>query len=147
MTSTPRLSAIARLSACLSKLHGERCRISPRASKIEAFQDELESAALAVVGLNHSGLLPTCGACHGSGRRDLTPTEAITLASVPCEFFGKNLDKANGLDLGDEVLIAVNLRGRESGGKFYGSNDAWHVKVTRSAGGPPPPTDDDQLPF
>lgn len=86
MTSTPRLSAIARLSACLSKLHGERCRISPRASKIEAFQDELESAALAVVGLNHSGLLPMCGACHGSGRRDLTPTEEITLASVPSEW-------------------------------------------------------------
>lgn len=49
--------------------------------------------------------------------------------------------------VGDEVLIAVNLRGREANGKFYGSNDAWHVKVTRSAGGPPPPTDDDQLPF
>ncbi len=66
---------------------------------------------------------------------------------IPCEFFGKNLDKADRLAVGDEVLIAVNLRGRESNGKFYGSNDAWHVKVTRSAGGPPPPTDDDQLPF
>lgn len=66
---------------------------------------------------------------------------------IPCEFFGKNLDKADRLAVGDEVLIAVNLRGREANGKFYGSLDAWHVKVTRSAGGPPPPTDDDQLPF
>lgn len=86
MSTTPRLSAISRLSNCLSKLHGERCRRDPRADKLEAFQNELERAALAVIGLDHSGLLPTCGACHGSGRRDLTPTESMTLASVPAEW-------------------------------------------------------------
>ena len=56
---------------------------------------------------------------------------------IPCEFFGKNADKADPLRVGDEVLIAVNIRGRESGGKFYGSNDAWFVKVTRSSMPPP----------
>lgn len=65
--------------------------------------------------------------------------------SVPCEFFGKNCDKADRLAVGDEVLISVNLRGRESNGKYYGSLDAWLVKVVSQAVPPPSLTDD--IPF
>lgn len=95
----------------------------------------------------HVGEVQTVGAKGAQKRVVVVETAGDYPQKIPCEFFGKNLDKSDRIAVGDEVLIAVNLRGRESGGKFYGGLDAWHVKVTRSAGGPPPPTDDDQLPF
>ena len=38
-------------------------------------------------------MLPECQACHGSGRRNLTPTEAATLANLArgCELAGPDL--------------------------------------------------------
>ena len=95
----------------------------------------------------HVGEVQTVGAKNTPKRTVAVETAGDYPQKIPCEFFGKNLDKANGLDLGDEVLIAVNLRGRESGGKFYGRNDAWHVKVTKRANAVPPPDLDDSLPF
>lgn len=77
--------AIKRLAAALSTLHGARCRSAP-ADAIERCQNELERAALAVVGADHAGMLPECQACHGSGRRNLTPTEAATLLAVTDEW-------------------------------------------------------------
>lgn len=95
----------------------------------------------------HVGEVMSVGQKGAQKRVIVVETAGDYPQKIPCEFFGKNLDKANGLDLGDEVLIAVNLRGRESGGKFYGSNDAWHVKVTKRANVAPPPDLDDSLPF
>ena len=95
----------------------------------------------------HVGEVMTVGTRGAQKRVVVVETVGDYPQKIPCEFFGKNIDKADRLNVGDEVLIAVNLRGREANGKFYGSNDAWHVKVTRSAGGPPPPADDSELPF
>ena len=52
----------------------------------------------------------------------------------------------------DPTITIAGLRAQvdslESNGKFYGSNDAWHVKVTRSASPPPNvASPDDDLPF
>lgn len=77
--------AIRRLAAALSKLHGARIRVAS-ADAIERCQNELERATLAVVGADHAGMLPECPACHGYGRRDLTPTEASTLSAVTDEW-------------------------------------------------------------
>ena len=96
----------------------------------------------------HVSEVQTVGTRGAQKRVIVVETTGDYPQKIPCEFFGKNIDKAADLRVGDEVLIAVNLRGRESGGKFYGSNDAWRVKVTRSAGPQPqPPIDDDSLPF
>lgn len=127
MSLTPRLSAIARLSACLSKLHGERCRLSPREDRIEAIHGELEAAALAVVARDHSGLLPTCGCCHGSGRRDLTPTEALTLASVPTEWTTTTAIR-DALRVTGPV-IANRLAAMEAVGLVESKRDATHPRV------------------
>ncbi len=57
---------------------------------------------------------------------------------IQVEFFGKNLDKLreSGADVNDDVMIAVDLKGRESGSRVFGSNDGWAIKVTRK--GEPP---------
>lgn len=94
------------------------------------------------------GEVQTVGTRGAQKRVVVVETAGDYPQKIPCEFFGKNLDKADRLAVGDEVLIAVNLRGREANGKFYGSNDAWHVKVTRSASPPPNvASPDDDLPF
>ena len=67
-------------------------------------------------------------------------------------FAGKNLDKADALRVGDDVVIDANLRGRRSsGGRVFTDIDAWRVKVTsappRQASPPPPANPDDDLPF
>ncbi len=97
----------------------------------------------------HVSEVQTVGQKGAQKRVVVVETSGDYPQKLPCEFFGKNVDKAAALQVGDEVLIAVNLRGRESAGKFYGSNDAWHVKVTRSASTPPPSVagPDDDLPF
>lgn len=95
----------------------------------------------------HVGEVQTVGQKGAQKRVIVVETAGDYPQKIPCEFFGKNIDKAADLATGDEVLIAVNLRGRESGGKFYGSLDAWHVKVTKRANAVPPPDLDDSLPF
>ena len=95
----------------------------------------------------HVGEVQTVGAKNTPKRTVVVETAGDYPQKIPCEFFGKNADKADPLRVGDEVLIAVNLRGRESNGKFYGSNDAWFVKVTRSSMPPPNAANpDDDLP-
>lgn len=95
----------------------------------------------------HVGEVQTVGQKGAQKRVVVVETIGDYPQKIPCEFFGKNLDKADRLAVGDEVLIAVNLRGREANGKFYGSLDAWHVKVTKRANAAPPPDIDDSLPF
>lgn len=73
--------------------------------------------------------------------------------TIPVEFFGRNLDKLidSGADVNDEVIIAVDIKGRTSGSRTFGSNDGWHIKVTAKGKPPapaPPPADNfDDLPF
>lgn len=64
---------------------------------------------------------------------------------VPVEFFGRNLDKftESGANVNDEVMIAVDLKGRESGVRVFGSNDGWAIKVTKKGEPPPPPPEID----
>lgn len=104
---------IKRLAAALSTLHGARCRSAPD-DAIERCQNELERAALAVVGADHAGMLPECQACHGSGRRNLTPTEAATLANLArgCELAGPDLRHRAARALIDRGVEAGIDRGR-----------------------------------
>lgn len=75
--------------------------------------------------------------------------------TIPIEFFGRNFDKfaTSGAGVNDEVLIAVDLKGRDTGARVFGSNDGWAIKVTSKGVPPPPePTPDtrsqlDSLPF
>ena len=74
---------------------------------------------------------------------------------VAVTFAGKNLDKAAELNVGDEVVIDANLRGRRSnGGRVFTDIDAWRVKVTSGGAAPSPPFSggtpagpDDDIPF
>lgn len=67
------------------------------------------------------------------------------------EFFGKNADKASGINVGDEIRAHVNVNGREHNGRYYTSLSAWKVDVLTKAGGLPAGTQaanpDDDLPF
>lgn len=64
---------------------------------------------------------------------------------IPVEFFGRNLDKfvESGADVNDDAMIAVDIKGRESGSRVFGSNDGWAIKVTRKGEPPPPPPEVD----
>ena len=97
----------------------------------------------------HIGEEQSVGAKGAPKRLVVVKTGGEYPQTVPVEFFGKNFDKAQPLAVGDEVLIAVNLRGREAKGNWYGSLDAWNVKVTKAADAVPPPVHDnsDPLPF
>lgn len=67
--------------------------------------------------------------------------------TIPVEFFGRNLDKLieSGANVNDEVMIAVDLKGRSSGARTYGGNDGWHIKVTAKGKPPPPSTRNDPM--
>ena len=111
--------------------------------------DEQRSTATIIGRVETIGEVQTIGA-KGFQKREVVIESEHTSKwpqLVAVVFAGKNLDKANALNLGDEVVIDANLRGRRSAnGRVFTDIDAWRVKVT-SAGSPPPPTDDDQLPF
>ena len=68
--------------------------------------------------------------------------------TIPVEFFGRDVDsfENSGAGVDDEVLVAVNLRGRASGARVFGSNGGYAIKVTRKGDPPPPPSADDAGP-
>lgn len=49
---------------------------------------------------------------------------------IPVQFTNANVEKADSLKLGDSVTISCNIRGREYGGKWYISLDAWRIEAT-----------------
>ena len=49
---------------------------------------------------------------------------------IPVQFTNANVDKADSLKLGDSVSVSCNIRGREYGGKWYLSLDAWRIEAT-----------------
>ena len=49
---------------------------------------------------------------------------------IPVQFTNANVDKSDSLKLGDAVTISCNIRGREYGGKWYISLDAWRIEAT-----------------
>lgn len=65
--------------------------------------------------------------------------------TIPVEFFGRDVDnfENSGAGINDEVMVAVNLRGRASGSRVFGSNGGYAIKVTRKGEPPPPPSTDD----
>lgn len=78
--------------------------------------------------------------------------------TIPVEFTQKNIDKINNVSEGQEVTVAINLRGNEYKGKFYSSIQGWKIDV--HGGSPAQPkattpqeeafandTDDSDLPF
>ena len=48
---------------------------------------------------------------------------------IPVQFTNANVDKADSLKLGDAVSVSCNIRGREYGGKWYLSLDAWRIEA------------------
>lgn len=48
---------------------------------------------------------------------------------IPVQFTNANVDKADALKLGDAVSVSCNIRGREYGGKWYLSLDAWRIEA------------------
>lgn len=48
---------------------------------------------------------------------------------IPVQFTNANVDKADSLKLGDAVSVSCNIRGREYGGKWYLSLDAWRIEL------------------
>lgn len=57
---------------------------------------------------------------------------------IPVQFTNANVDKADSLKLGDAVSVSCNIRGREYGGKWYLSLDAWRIE-SKSAPQPATP--------
>lgn len=49
---------------------------------------------------------------------------------IPVQFTNANVDKSDSLKLGDAVSVSCNIRGREYGGKWYLSLDAWRIEAT-----------------
>lgn len=49
---------------------------------------------------------------------------------IPVQFTNANVDKADALKLGDAVTISCNIQGREYGGKWYISLNAWRIEAT-----------------
>lgn len=108
------------------------------------------------------GTIEKVGAVKSVGSKGHSKVEIVVSTGgkwpqfIPVEFFGRNLDKfkESGANVNDEVMIAVDLKGRESGARVFGSNDGWAIKVTRKGEPPTPPPeapDDDNplgdLPF
>lgn len=72
---------------------------------------------------------------------------------VAVEFTQDNISKLDSANEGDEVTIAINIRGRyhEGTDRVYNSLTGWKIEV-KSKGAPtaekaPPVEDDDDLPF
>lgn len=72
---------------------------------------------------------------------------------IPVEATGDRIQLLDGINVGDEVSVDLNIRGRElkkspSESKFFVSLDMW--KVERTSAAKPAPTgggSDDRLPF
>ena len=76
---------------------------------------------------------------------------------VEFQFSNKNCDKLNGVNVGDEITVDYNLRGREWTSpqgevKYFNTLDGWKVEVhTKSSAtqqaNVPNPNEPDDLPF
>lgn len=109
-----------------------------------------------------AGIISKVGAVKTVGSKGHQKVEIVVTTEgrwpqhIPVEFFGQNLAKfeTSGANVNDEVMIAVDIKGRESGSRVFGSNDGWHIAITRK-GTPPPPAPEadgaggalDDLPF
>jgi len=76
---------------------------------------------------------------------------------VDFQFANNNCDKLNGINVGDEITVDYNLRGREWTNpqgevKYFNTLDGWKVEVhskgaATSTTTPPNPNEPDDLPF
>lgn len=59
--------------------------------------------------------------------------------TVPFTFTQGNIDKLSNLNVGDEVEVTYELRGREWEGRYFADVNGWKVEVTSSSGAPAQP--------
>ena len=117
--------------------------------------DENRSTATVIGTIDEIGEIKSFGASNFQKREVVVGTDLDSKYPqlVAVSFAGKNLDKADALRVGDDVVIDANLRGRRStGGRVFTDIDAWRVKVTsapaKSKPAPSAPPDyDSDLPF
>ena len=56
---------------------------------------------------------------------------------LPVEFMKEGIAKLEPVNVGDEVVAAINLRGREYNGKWFVNLTGWKIDVTAQAGQEP----------
>ena len=71
-----------------------------------------------------------------SKRELVVTTEADTKypQHLPIQFSNTKMALLDNLVEGQEVTVSINLRGRESNGKYYGSIDGWKIDAVASKG-------------
>jgi hypothetical protein len=74
--------------------------------------------------------------------------------TIPVEFFKDKTSLLSGLQPGQAVTVAINLRGREHNGKYYANVQGWKLESANAAPAQQPvaaqPTsnqDSDDIPF
>ena len=81
------------------------------------------------------GAVKLVGKMETLGNKGFTKRELIVTTpdekypqDIKIDFVKDNCSKLDGIDIGDEVTVAVNLRGSEYNGKYYVSLTGWKIE-------------------